>query len=116
MIRELVVNKPEARDVVYLEELGYKHDVIIAYETEGSNGNRRGLAILHDLPGGDKAGFLYHKSLVKDFQCQIHHAKYLAQTREAAIKKASFGGRLILVFDTFSEFLAHAATLDLKRR
>lgn len=78
---------------------------VIAYETK----QKTGLGILIERADRTISGFVYHSRLI---QGRRRDMKFQAPTKEEAIEKALNAGRTVLYFESFAEFIEHAAKLN----
>ena len=79
-------------------------DSIIAYETARATG----LGILMYDRFDDTWGFVYHSDAIKN---EFDQMKFIEGSPARAMKKVLKAGRRLICFDTFEEFVAHAAHL-----
>lgn len=90
-----------------LHRLYHDPETVIAYETAQSNG----LGIFterKDAIGDTVHGFCYHKHLVHK-RCSM---KYEHRTAAGSLLKVIRDGRRLIIFDSFEEFVKHAADMN----
>lgn len=90
-----------------LDQFYHNPEVIIAYETAQSNG----LGIFTERKDACQEtvyGFCYHKHLIHK-QCSM---KYQARTAPDALIKVIHDGRRLIMFESFEEFVEHAASMN----
>ena len=79
---------------------------IIVYETNPTTGEEKGLGVLVQCDVGCSYCFVYHKTLLKGRYSSV---SYNGSTSRKAISKAIAAKRKVYIFDSFQEFLDHAA-------
>lgn len=104
-MKQVILNKVEI-PTIELSQVYESSANIIAYETS----RKTGLAVLGNI--GDSVGFIYHSYLVCRNNRHSSDQKYQSSSRYNSILKALEGNRTVLVFESFSEFLAHAVELE----